>query len=216
LKIGVVAHQARIRQADKLVKDLKADAISVDRGNLGPQINHCKTWAKLARVTADDEYAVVLEDDSLPCKDFRTEAGFALRAAARSDVSIASFYLGRQRPIAWQDRVAQAVARAKTEGAAWIVGDAVLHGVAVVLRGNMIRPVLDFLTAMDRMLPIDEALTSFARRNYIECWYTWPSIVEHADTPTLIAHPDGEKREPGRVAWQFGTRFVWTSRKVEL
>lgn len=215
MRIGIVAHQARIRQADRLLRAVEADTISVDRGYVGPQLNHVRTWKRLATITEPHEWAIVLEDDALPCNNFRKQADNAL-GVLESEAEIASLYIGRQRPIHWQDRIAQAVAKAGIEDASWIVGDAVLHGVAIAMRGNRIHDMLEFVTSRSEMRPIDEAITDYSRRNYIDCWYTWPSIIEHADMPTLIKHPDGEPREPGRVAWQFGTRPMWTGRRVNL
>lgn len=213
MKIGVVAHYHRIRQADRLIREIQADTVSVDRGSFGPKINHCRVWTKLMAITEPDEWCIVLEDDAKPCKNFRTEAGYALEQCGGN---LASFYLGKQRPIHYQDRIFQAVASAVVEDASWIVGDAVLHGVAIAMRGNMIQGLLDYLMSGDKLDPIDEAVTAYARRKYVDCWYTFPSIVDHLDLPTLIAHPDGEPREPGRRAWHFNTREEWTSRKVAL
>lgn len=214
MKIGVTAHISRVRQADRLIRDVKADAISVDRGYYGPQINHHRTWARMAEITADNEWAVVLEDDALPCNDFRSQADAALSTLG-VEAGLVSFYMGRLRPLHWQERVGQAVARADVMGASWIVGDAVLHGVAIAMRGSMIHDMLGEVTK-DIDTPIDEAVTRWCRKSYVPCWYSWPSIVEHADGPTVVNHRDGMKRESGRVAWRFGERSDWTERSVKL
>lgn len=214
MKIGVTAHVSRVRQADKLIRTIKADAVSIDRGYYGPQVNHHRTWARMAEITGPHEWAVVLEDDALPCNDFRGQAERALDTL-ESESSLVSFYLGQSRPIHWQDRVGHAVAKANVNDASWIVGDAALHGVAIGMRGSIIHDMLDEVTR-DTVTPIDEAVTRWARKNYIPCWYSWPSIVQHADGDTIVKHRDGARREKGRVAWQFGSREIWTKRAVTL
>lgn len=213
MKIGIVSHFGRIRLADKLLREVRADAISVDRGMYGHKINHIRVWRSMANITGSDEWAIVLEDDAWPCPEFRQQAQAALDTCGGD---FCSMYLGKSRPIHWQDRIYQATARAVVEDAPWIVGDVMLHGVAIALRGNRIQGMIDYLLACERIDPIDEAITSYVRRTYSDVWYTFPSIVEHLDMPTLIAHPDGEPREPGRHAWKFGTRTEWNQRKVTL
>jgi hypothetical protein len=65
-------------------------------------------------------------------------------------------------------------------------------------------------------LPIDENIGQWSRRQGWPIAYTVPSLVDHADGPTLITHPDGAEREPGRVAWRTGTHFTWNSDAVEV
>ena len=212
MKIGVVAHIARVRLADKLVRNVRADVICLDKGMVGPQANHLRVWRKLQRITAAGEWAVVLEDDAQPCNNFRAQAQAALDSIPQA--RIASFYLGKLRPTHYQDRVGQAVAAAERDDASWIVGDAVLHGVAIALRGETIGSMIAEVEKSGR--PIDDSITYWARKRYTECWNCWPSIVQHRDVPTIIQDRTDGAREPGRVAWQFGTRDIWTHRSVML
>lgn len=214
MKVGVTAHVSRVRQADRLIRSVKADAVSIDRGYFGPQVNHHRTWARMAQICGDHEWAVVLEDDAVPCERFREQAEAALNVLG-AEADLVSFYMGRLRPTHWQDRVRAAVARAHVNDAAWIVGDAVLHGVAIAMRGRLIHDMLDEVTR-DTVTPIDEAVTRWARKSYVPCWYSVPSIVQHADGPPVVRHRDGERRESGRVAWDFGARTLWTKRSVAL
>jgi hypothetical protein len=56
----------------------------------------------------------------------------------------------------------------------------------------------------------------WSTRNNVEVAYTVPSLVDHADGPTLVQHRDSSVREPGRVAWKTGTRRKWDSNSVPL
>lgn len=214
MKIGVVAHISRVRLADKLIRKVHAECCSVDKGHYGPQVNHHRVWSRLAKITEPNEWAIVLEDDAVVQDGFREQAQAAFDSLPY-EASLASLYLGQKRPPHWQERVAQAVGKARAEDASWIVSEAVLHGVAICMRGNMIHNMLDFVTR-DSSLPIDDAIRYFSQSNSVECWYSHPSIVDHMDVPTIVKHPDGEIREKGRVAWDYGQRKVWTARWVRM
>ena len=71
-------------------------------------------WATLASGAFDDEWLVVIEDDALPCNDFRAQLADALD---HCPTDIAGLYLGRSRPPQWQDFIQQAVWRADDENA---------------------------------------------------------------------------------------------------
>jgi hypothetical protein len=198
--------------AHNLMQKVYADVVSQDHGNLGATVNYRRVSEQLAKITGPDEWAIVLEDDAIPCLHFREQAGKALRVC-ESDV--ASLYLGRLRPPQWQQRVRAATMKAGVADASWIIGDAMLHSVAIAIRGNAL--ITQMLRDTEKSsLPMDQAIGVWAGKRGHDIAYTWPSLVEHRDGPTLIDHPDGEKRKPGRVAWKFGTRSTWSDRSVRL
>ena len=103
--------------------------------------------------------------------------------------------------------------RAQKADASFIVSRHLLHAVGLAIRADQ---VPDMLTNLDDTLPIDEAIEQWANQRRYRIAYTFPSLVDHTDGETLLQHRDGSKREPGRVAWQFGSRTEWTHEIVEM
>ena len=93
LHIVVVAHKDRQIMAEKLASEVNADHVSLDSGTRGASGNHRAAWTWHDAHPAD--WAVTLEDDSEPCKDFRQQAIAALECAPARVVSL---YLGRRGP----------------------------------------------------------------------------------------------------------------------
>ena len=124
-----------------------------------------------------------------------------------------SLYLGRQRPPQHQPDIQEALAKADANEAHWIISNQLYHAVAVAIRT---RRHPHMLANMRPYLPIDENIGQWARRNNLPIAYTVPSLVDHHDTPTLIQHPDGAERDPGRVAWRTGTHDVWNDEWIEI
>lgn len=215
MKIGVVGHVSREDEFNNLCKIVDADYRNLDDGSLGCLLNHRRVWSNLDRVVAPADWGLVLEDDAVPCMAFRQQAEAALRRVPQS-IDVVSFYLGQQYPPQHMDKVAGAVAEAKRADAHWITADVVMHGVAVAIRGLYIGRMLMTTLKDHPKRPMDEAITLWCRRFGHDVAYTFPSLVDHADLPTCVAHPDGEVRGKGRVAWQFGKREYWTQRSVPL
>jgi hypothetical protein len=99
-------------------------------------------------------------------------------------------------------------------GAHWIDTHYLLHAVAVAMRSDLrddwltTAPTLDF--------PIDQRLSEWARMRGHRIAYSLPSLVEHADWPTLVQHRDRQPRTEPRIAWRTGTRETWTRRTVTI
>lgn len=212
-KVGIVAHASRFDRQLKLADTVHADYVSIDDGALGCDGNHRAVWEHLMMITGPNEWALVLEDDALPVIGFRRQLELALTYAP---TEVCSFYLGQERPPQWMGRVGSAVSVAARQDRAWILIDAVIHGVAVAMPGRLIPSMLEAVRASNR--PIDEAMTQWCRC----CWpvrqvaYSQPSLVQHADLPTIVDHVDGAPRPHGRVAWRLGTRNHWNRRTVRL
>lgn len=206
--VGVVAHQQRATQAQALAASINAEILHMDDGTHGCHGNHHRAWQWHTENT-HTEWAVVLEDDALPVQDFRTQLTAALDAAP---TDIISLYLGRQRPAPFQQRNKRATTKATNTGAHWITSPHMMHAVAAAIRTQLIP---EFLQHPHHYTPPDELISTWARTNNRPIGYTWPSLVDHADGPTLVVHPDGRPRKAGRIAWQVGTRDTWNSETVQ-
>lgn len=204
--IAVVAHTAREQQAVALAKQVNADHIAWDDGALGCNANHGHAWHQLA--TADAEWSVIIEDDALPVADFSSHLEQALAAAPSNIVSL---YLGTSRPALWQSRIQAATRRADKANAPWIVGSHLLHAVAVAIRTDLVPTMLEHL---DGSLPIDDAITKWATSADQPVAYTWPSLVDHRDEPSLM--PRKRRNTGPRRAWRHGTPDQWSTRAVQL
>lgn len=209
--IGVVAHASRAPAAKALAREVGATFVSIDTGGiLGCDGNHNLVQRHLAGLPGD--WSVVLEDDAVPVDGFGDQLVAALEVAPTAVVSL---YLGRQRPPQYQRRIEIATGLADKMGAHWLTSSRMLHAVGYAVRSDVLPALLDF----DSGLPADEHIGVWASGHLGAgaVSYCWPSLVDHADWPSVTAHPDGQVRLPGRRAWRVGSRDVWSaSRFVAL
>ncbi len=187
----------------------------MDNGQLGCQGNHHKVWHWLA--AKPSEWSIVLEDDAIPVNGFAHHAEAALKAAPTGFVSL---YRGHHvNNVDFEKRGLQATQRAENAGAHWILSDHLLHAVAVAIRTVLLPEMLDHLLMLPDNFPIDEAISHYARTVDTKIAYTAPSLVDHADTESVILkHQRRDKlpRPRGRVAYQAGVRDVWNGESVNL
>lgn len=208
--IGIVAHTARLAQAETLAEQVHADYMSVDDGTLGAEANHRKVWSKLAGT--GEPWVCVLEDDAVPVDNFRDQLTQALTAVR---TPIVGLYLGH--PQHWTNhttlkrRLTQAGQRADKQDANFITTNELIHGVGICIRTNLVPSML----AYQSNRPIDYHIRNWARSNGHTISLCWPSILDHADGDTLINHPDGYQRGQ-RKAWRTGTREHWTPKAAML
>lgn len=186
--------------------------ISMDDVGMGAARNHERAWTWLK--DSPEPWSLVLEDDAVVCTDFLHQAKMAL---AQAPSPVVSFYLGRGRPPHWQQKIARVIA---ADDPHWITATELLHGVAVAVRTELIPDMLSWVKDME---PMDEAITDWAQQNHYEIAYTRPSLVQHADGPTIMdvhptRHPDPEpvSRNEIRRAWLLGTRPEWDSSVITM
>lgn len=207
--IAVVAHHDRAPQAHRLMQDVGATYLAFDDGTLGATRNHRRVWQYLA--TKDTSYSVALEDDAVPVEGFRHQLEQVLSVAPTPVVGL---YLGTGRPPHLQELISTAAAAADAQQAHWIIGNQLLHGVAIGIRTDLVTSMLD--ATKDSTRPMDYAIRDWANAHQHRIGFCWPSLVDHRDQPTLITHPDGEPRTQPRIAWRTGTRHEWTQKQVNL
>lgn len=210
--IGIVAHTARADAAHQLMESVGAAYMSVDDGTLGCDNNHRKAWQWMAN-NNPGEWSTIVEDDAKPIPNFRHHLHHALAAAG---TDIVSLYRGHRvnNPPGEQHGL-NATERADDANACWIHSHLLLHAVAVAIKTPLIDDMLKHIRTV--ALPIDEAITHFTVRNKLVVAYTHGSLVNHADTPTVITrHRDKLPRPPGRVAYHLGPPTEWTDKAVKL
>lgn len=211
--IAIVAHTTRTNQAWNLANQTDAAYVAIDDGTLGCEGNHKRVWQWLTNHNPEP-WSVVLEDDAVPCNNFRNQLEQALAVAPSNIVGL---YLGH--PDHWtpiptrKQRVTDAGWKATTTDASWILTQEFIHGVGIAIKTEL---VPDMLRNLNRALPIDNSIWKWAHKSEQPIAFTWPSLVNHHDGPTLIKHRDGLPRKHERKAWNFGTRERWTSRSATL
>lgn len=214
--VGVVGHTSRTEQALHLATETGAH-LALDDGTLGCSGNHLRVLEHLA-THGCSRYAVILEDDAQPVDGFRDQLAEALLAAPQAvyedgttgPAPIVSFYLGSGYPRYWQKGIGKAITKADQSDTPWIISEHLLHAVAYAIRTDLIPDLL----ANRQQLPIDDMITAWARTNTHPVAYTHPSLVDHADGPTVIT-ARVERRAP-RHAHRTGTRTTWTGPTTTL
>lgn len=214
-EIVVVAHPDRKAMAQVMARKVGAAAISWDDALLGATGNHHRAWRYLVDSTA--EWVVILEDDAEPVMGFRHQLMQVLTAAPGNLVSL---YLGRGRPDQWQLPISAAI----SNEVCFLAADELIHGVGYAIRTPLLRPLLTStqhaVSRAQGRIELMEAMSNWGKKNHEAFYYARPSIVNHADGPTVVAvHPDGQDRsvapDPSgtaiRRAWLFDARESWDS-----
>jgi hypothetical protein len=199
--VVVVAHHARLEQATALAETLDAEMF-VDDGSLGEWDNHERAirWA-----AEHGTHAVVVQDDALPIPEFRQCVEQAIEH--RPDDMI-GLYVGRLRPE--RERVEKAVAQADEVGASWLTHERLLWGVATIMPNEAVPALLEYRSHRAYDLRLGRAWAAHTRRPVL---YTWPSLVDHADQPSVITGRPA--REDGRVAHRVGVP-TWSDVSVAI
>ena len=207
--IGVVAHNQRRKQAEKLAEQVGASVCLFDDGTLKCEGNHLEVLRLLHCYDAD--WVVVLEDDAAPQPGF----GIDVRAALRNPPApVIGLYLGTGNPSGEPQRqIKAAVDAAKAQGAAWLLADCLIGSVGYAVRGSHIADMLDFITGRDEELPLRISRWAQARGHFIG--YTQPSLVDHRDDEPIGRPWRGPHFLP-RKAWNYGTRENWDTPAVRI
>jgi hypothetical protein len=205
---AVVAHIDRRERTNLLHSELSEQfptAMFEDDGTLGCDYNHLHAWDSIASA-ATSPWCAVFEDDAEPVKDLAYHLGQAL---FYSPSPVVSLYLGRGRPVHWQRRIGNAMRFDRP----FVVTTHLLHCVAVCIRTELVHELIeDAKMAINHGVhkPIDEALTEAVQNRNLPVAYTVPSLVQHADGPSVAAHRYQKGQPEPRVAWSVGVRDSWT------
>jgi hypothetical protein len=186
-----MAHPDRLAMANQLVEDLDlgGEHVAWDLGD-GEWDTAWRAWAAH---DCDAEWLVVLQDDAVPCPSL--VAGLELALNHVPAECAVSLYVGTLRPE--PHLVRRAVAAADDVEAAWIVMSDLHWGVGVALPAAAVGPAMAWCDSWTG--EYDRRLSTWLRDVAgWPVWYTWPSLVDHADGPSLIpSHRGG--RGPRRA-----------------
>jgi hypothetical protein len=201
--VAVVAHPARLAAAEQLASELGAHLV-VDRLGEGEWPTHARALAWAAQ--QDAAHALIVQDDAVPVPGLLEHVGAAVAAYPDGPIGL---YVGRSRPR--PEQVARAVRRADEIGASWLEANTLLWGVATVLPAADLAGLLAWGKRCH--LPYDQRIGCWYRNQRRPVRYTWPSLVDHADGPSLLA---GGARTVLRVAWRTGAPASWDGPVVPI
>lgn len=205
--IVVAAHPDRAVAAELLADEVGARIVWED--GAGQHDTMARAW-ELAG--SEGPFATVIEDDAVPCPAFHTQVLQAHHHAPAG--AFIGLYLGVNYPPIWQPHVIDALRRADEEDAAFIASPMMLHGVGITVPAAHAVGLSQWVrTAFGSAT--DLAVGTYA--TYIGNPIVFPSwsLVDHADLPSLVAHPDGVPRTLPRHAHRFGAPD-WNTRLVTL
>lgn len=212
LSASIMAHVNRYTEVCELTARLDRDVSIVTDHIQPPSGNGDRIWAN-ARLAwqAYDALAthhVLIQDDAIVCGDFL--AGLERALEHVPDDAIVSPYLGQGRnvPARWTALANQATAA----GARWARTDKLMWGVCIVMPTKLIPEMIQFADRKAGM-PDDMRVSAYASRTGREVWYTWPSLVDHRQGPSLTKHRAHERKA---MRWLGGSALDldWSGRVV--
>lgn len=198
--VGIMAHASRADQLGALIEQLggvEAVEVSMDiaPASRDPQqrwVTGAGAWRAAAARGAN--WTLVLQDDAVLCEDFLD--GFAAALRHLEGPAVVSPYMGRGRPASTTVHRATSVADRRRE--TWIELQALYWGVAIALPTRVVPEMLAWCGPLRRD-NYDARIARFVlHRLRWRAMYTWPSLVQHRDGPSLVSHS-----QPGRVAARF-------------
>jgi hypothetical protein len=186
--MAVMAHPSR----EKLVEVL-SDRLDRDHTVVWDQRNdrwHTGSRAQLAWRTVDPDatHHLVVQDDAVVPRHLG--AGIERALGYAPEGAALSLYLGRVRPFAGRIERAVAAADAQELPVSWFVMRELNWGVGVVLPTRFIDRMVHEQARVN-VLEYDRRMSRWLVRHRIPVWYTWPSLVDHRDGPSLVAHGEG-------------------------
>lgn len=190
VEIHVVGHYKRATQAHNLSDELYADYTWIDDGTLGEWKNHYRAWTK--GVYSEATHVCVLQDDAVPVEHF---SGALIHAIEQRPDDMLGLYVGNGRPHAQE--VLEATQKADQVGASWLATDALCWGVGTVVPTSLISEML--LSVKKVKAPYDQRLSAWLHYSGRNAYYTWPSLVDHEDGPSLAWKGNQGVRKAHRV-----------------
>lgn len=184
LSVAMMAHPKRAEQVKAICARLDRD-VPVTWDEKGSRWDTGRR-AMLAYDPACTHHAVI-QDDVIPCRDLFAGLEVAL-AYVPENVAVCG-YVGRVRPFA--EMVTQAARRAQRLNASWLMMHTLNWGPLIAVPTGLIPEMIRHCDLLKDIPNYDRRLSRyFELQRGVKTWYTWPSLVDHADGPSLV---------PGRI-----------------
>jgi hypothetical protein len=157
------------------------------------------------------EWHIVIQDDALVCRDLLAGLERALDHVPAEGV--VQPYIGSKRPA--QLTVTKVIrdARDKFPQASWVGMRSMGWGVAIAAKVETIADMIDWCNSRVTM-PYDMRIGRFYRDALRQLtWHPFPSLVDHRQGPSLIAHSDAGRH--AHVFWEGSALDLdWNGRVV--
>lgn len=197
LSAVIMAHPDRREQAEAVRARLDRPAPIV-----WDEVHNVWDTGRRAMLAFDPaaDYHAVIQDDVLVPRDLLAGMERALEYVPEG--SPLGGYLGMIRPCPYG--VAEATKRADREGASWIVFPEPIWGPLICVPTACIEEMVQFCDGLD-MRNYDLRVSRYFKEKGVDVWFPWPSIVDHADGPSLIIGRSATDRRTGRtrIAYRF-------------
>jgi len=200
LSVAMMAHRKRSAQVKAILGRLDRECTVVwdekgDRWDTGRR-------AMLAYDPKATHHAVI-QDDVLVCRDLF--AGLERALAKVPAGSPLCGYIGKVRPGA--EMVRACIEKAEASQASWVTMHTLNWGPLVVVPTACIPEMIAYCDKLRNIPNYDRRLSRyFELQAGIRTWYPWPSLVDHADGPSVVTGRMGTDRANGnraRIAWNF-------------
>lgn len=192
LSVSIMAHPDRMRQVESLRAQLGGDVPVAWDLQGPPQRDHARIWrnAHTAWGMCDPsaDWHLLLQDDAIVAPDMVKALETGLEYVP--GLAIVSPYIGTGRPLPmiWRRLGAQA----DQARASWIVAARSMWGVALALPTAVIPEMLAY-AQKQHGLADDMRVGRWARKNRLEAWFPWPSLVDHPDGASIVGHGAGRR-----------------------
>lgn len=210
LSAVVMAHPSRADLVTDLLARLDREVPVVwDRIN----DRHDTGLRALQAYDPEATHHLVIQDDALPCRDLLASVEQAL--AYVPDGHPASFYLGRVRP--FRQRIERLVRVAGS--ASWLRFPGPYWGPAIVVPTAAIPGLVEWWHSPkgSGVTNYDRRIARFFQRDGIDCFYSWPSLVDHrGDTSLVTGHTTGRHAHRSIPEYRSGLEASWSGPVLEL
>ena len=144
---------------------------------------HTGRRALLAHIDSDADVALTVQDDAIVSRDLAGAVGGLMTIAGDRPVGL---YVGNLDdggvPFPELARIAD------EDGLPWLETHGPHWGVAFAIPAGHVRELVEWCDQLDGR-NYDARIAQFYRARRVDCWYTWPSLVDHrcgAENPSLL------------------------------
>jgi hypothetical protein len=188
VSFSIMAHPDRLGWVHALTKHLAIPDVPVSWDTEGPASGNADRVWRNARAAwemreGDSDWHVLLQDDAVLCEDFAEGISEALRHVPGP--AVVSPYLGNGRLV--PERWTTLAASTDEVGASWIRTSKLMWGVSIAIPTLLIPDMIKHADTRAGV-PDDMRVAGWAERNGIDVWYTWPSLIDHRQVPSLTKH----------------------------
>lgn len=186
ISVAVMAHPSRSEMVDDLLERLDAPATVVwdeiqDRHDTGVR--------SLEAFDPDCTHHMVIQDDALPCRDLVAGVTEALERVPEGHPF--SGYIGRVKP--YRAKINAIIEKAHAD-VSFIRMAGIYWGPCVVLPTAALPQLCPWFRGATGIENYDKRMSEWFKSQKLECWYSWPSLVDHRGDESLTHGHAGKRR----------------------